>query len=109
MTTEKQLKTVITVLNSLVNKYGEGSSEHGLNVVATAFRALLDIYSAPNPNNPQGMCDDAVAFRRHYAEMVAACPTANTETNAPEDTQASGKQTEQPNCGHSPKRVLLIR
>jgi hypothetical protein len=46
----------------------------GLEVVTRAFAALLDIYAAPNAENPQGMCDDRLAFRRHFADLLVSAP-----------------------------------
>lgn len=58
-------------LGKVAEKVSGGSALHSLEVVSFAFAALLDVYAKPNANNPQGMCDDPRAFRRHFAEIIA--------------------------------------
>jgi hypothetical protein len=66
----KQFQGVIRKLNDVVEKASPDSALEGLRTVAAAFGCLLDVYASPNPNNPDGMCDDKVAFRKMFAEII---------------------------------------
>ena len=62
---------VIVQLDKIVHKAHPTSALTGLKITAAAFGALLDIYAAPNSENPAGMCDDLDAFRRLFAQIIA--------------------------------------
>jgi len=61
---------VIVQLGGIVHKAHPTSALTGLKITAAAFGALLDIYAAPNSENPAGMCDDLAAFRRLFAQII---------------------------------------
>lgn len=74
LVTEKELKQTIIELNRVVGKHCKGSAMRGLDITAAAFACVLDIYSHPNEENPEGMCDDPIAFRKIYAEFIVNGP-----------------------------------
>jgi hypothetical protein len=61
---------LINDLGGLVDSAHPESAMLALETTAAAFGCLLDIYAAPNPENPQGMCDDKVLFRKHFAGII---------------------------------------
>jgi hypothetical protein len=67
---QAELKGAVVALNVIVAESGQESCLDGLTMVAYAFAGLLDIYSKPNPANPEGMCDDPAAFLKHFAELI---------------------------------------
>ncbi len=67
---KQEFNGVIKKLGDVMNDISGTSALDGLTTLAVAYAALLDIYAAPNPNNPQGMCDDKVAFRKHFASII---------------------------------------
>jgi len=67
---EVELKYFINKLNDLVLIAGQDSTIDGLSILTYAFAALLDIYALPNPGNPQGMCDDPIAFRKIFSDIL---------------------------------------
>jgi len=69
------LLETVKSLAQIMEHVDPDSSLNGLTVIAMGFSSLLQIYALPNANNPEGMCDDPVAFRRHFAEIVAAHPS----------------------------------
>jgi hypothetical protein len=69
---QKKLKALVVQLNEIVAATGQDSAMDGLLVVSYAFAALLDAYALPNANNPDGMCDDPNAFRKVFADLIAA-------------------------------------
>lgn len=73
--TEKEFNRLIVDLNNVVSSVGGESTLTGLTAVAAAFGALLDIYALSNANNEKGMCDSPLAFRKHFANMIAEGPT----------------------------------
>jgi hypothetical protein len=86
--TQAQFEEAMGDLNELVEKYGAESAMYGLTTVATVFAALLDVYAMPNPDNPQGMCEDKAAFRAHFARIL----TRAGETQRPIETKAALKR-----------------
>ena len=72
--TEKELKQAIIELNRVVIKHCKGSALRGLDVTSAAFACVLDIYSHPNEENPEGMCDDPIAFRKIFADFIVSGP-----------------------------------
>lgn len=79
--TANKLKSTVTGLNELVRlnsatDEGETSTIRGLVCVATAFAVLLDAYAKPNAENSQGMCDDPIAFRQYFADVLLGTPLA---------------------------------
>jgi hypothetical protein len=66
-----QFKQVVADVGRIVDAVDPDSALYSLEVVATAFSALLQIYALPNANSPEGMCDDPETFRRYFAEIVA--------------------------------------
>ena len=58
-------------LGKIVSDASKDSALEGLTRTAQIFSLLLDIYARPNAENPDGMCDDPAAFRRHFAEIIA--------------------------------------
>jgi hypothetical protein len=72
--TEKELKQAIVELNRVVSKHCKGSAMRGLDITAAAFACVLDIYSHPNEGNPEGMCDDPIAFRQIFADFIVTGP-----------------------------------
>ncbi len=69
--TAEQFESACREIGLLVTTYGDGSAVDGLSVVAHAFGVILDVYAKPNADNPEGMCDDPVAFRAYFAGMIA--------------------------------------
>lgn len=67
---KEQFTELVKDLGDLLYKLPGESSLDGLTTLAVAYAALLDIYAAPNPNNPKGMCDDKVAFRKYFASII---------------------------------------
>lgn len=72
--TGKELKQAIAQVNAVVGKHSKGSALRGLDVTAAAFACVLDIYSHPNKVNPEGMCDDPIAFRKIFADFIVTGP-----------------------------------
>jgi len=66
-----QFTELIGQLAEVVRKAHPTSALIALKVTACAFGALLDIYAAPNAENPEGMCDDLDAFRNVFAQIIA--------------------------------------
>jgi|GEM_PF-4047635 len=66
----EHFKELIKDLGDVVRKAHPDSAMLGLETVAAAFGCLLDVYAAPNPSNPAGMCDDNAAFRKFFAEII---------------------------------------
>lgn len=81
LVTEAELKRCILELNNVVGKHSKGSVLRGLNVLSAAFAGMLDMYSQPNAENPEGMCDDYIAFRRIYADAMMQYPFRQAKTN----------------------------
>jgi hypothetical protein len=80
--TQTQTAKIIADLNAIVAKHGHGSALRGLTITASCFAALLDIYAQPNEENPEGMCDDPAAFRRHFAEVITTTPILRKKAHA---------------------------
>jgi hypothetical protein len=78
--TERELKQAIIELNRVVAKHCKGSALRGLDITAAAFACVLDIYSHPNEENPEGMCDDPIAFRKIFAEFIVTGPPIHEQT-----------------------------
>jgi hypothetical protein len=74
LVTEAELKRCILELNNVVGKHSKGSVLRGLDVLSAAFAGMLDMYAQPNEENPEGMCDDHVAFRHIYADAIMQYP-----------------------------------
>jgi len=72
----QDLQLAVKDLNTLVARAGKGSVLDGLTVLAIALAVLLDRYALPNPENPEGMCYDPVAFRRDFAGVMVHTPGA---------------------------------
>jgi hypothetical protein len=68
--TKEHFEALVKDLGELVCKAHPDSALSGLETTAAAFGCLLDVYAAPNPENPAGMCDDKVAFREHFAQIL---------------------------------------
>jgi len=66
-----QFTELIGALSEVVRKAHPTSALIALKVTACAFGVLLDIYAAPNAENPEGMCDDLDAFRNVFAQIIA--------------------------------------
>jgi hypothetical protein len=67
---DDEFKAALAKINNIVTEYGQDSTMFGLETVAIAFAALLDVYAKPNEINPEGMCDDPVAFREHFCGLI---------------------------------------
>ena len=73
--TEKELKQAIVEVGRIVAKHSKGNSAlRGLGVTSAAFACVLDLYSHPNEENPEGMCDDPIAFRKIFADFIVTGP-----------------------------------
>jgi hypothetical protein len=72
--TKKELNDTIVELNRIVTAHSQGSAARGLEILTAAFAALLDCYALPNEQNPEGMCSDPVAFRKHFALNLTEYP-----------------------------------
>lgn len=68
---KKQAEKLLAKLGEAVHLASKDSAIEGLTRTAITFSFLLDIYAQPNAKNPEGMCDDPVAFRRMFAEIIA--------------------------------------
>jgi hypothetical protein len=68
---KKELEAFVLDLNELMGSVSRGSTYRGLTMIAGGFAMLLETYAKPNAENPEGMCDDVPAFRRHFADVVA--------------------------------------
>lgn len=84
--TERELRKAIVELNNVVSKHSKGSALRGLDITAAAFACVLDIYSHPNENNPEGMCDDPIAFRKIFADFIVTGPPIH-EKSVPKGEQ----------------------
>lgn len=78
--TETELKQAIVQLNKVVGKHSKGSALRGLDITAAAFACVLDLYSHPNEENPEGMCDDPIAFRQIFADFIVNGPPIHEQT-----------------------------
>lgn len=74
LVTEKELKQAILEVGRVVAKHSKGSAFRGLDITAAAFTCVLDLYSHPNGENPEGMCDDPIAFRQIFADFIVNGP-----------------------------------
>jgi hypothetical protein len=72
--TKRKTAQIIAQLNQIVAKSSSGSALEGLTITAACFAGLLDVYSQPNPNNAEGMCDDPQAFRTYFANIIVTTP-----------------------------------
>ena len=70
----REMESAILQLNKIAMRESKKSALRGLTVVTCALAGLLDIYAQPNDENDQGMCDDPVAFRKHFAEILVEAP-----------------------------------
>jgi hypothetical protein len=82
VSTKSTFAKFVADLNELAMRHAAGSALQGLTVLAGGFAVLLDMYAAPNPENPEGMCDDWFKFRNHFAEIMLAAPRATPKKAA---------------------------
>jgi hypothetical protein len=68
---KKKAQKLLAQLGKVVASASADSALEGLTRTAITFSVLLDIYSLPNAENPEGMCDDPAAFRKHFADIIA--------------------------------------
>lgn len=73
--TQAEMERCIKEIGKVVEKHSMGSALRGLDVTAAGFAGLCDIYAQPNADNPEGMCDDPIAFRKRFADFIANLPT----------------------------------
>lgn len=69
-----KFKQVVADLNGIVERVSPGSALFGIETLATACAAMLDVYAMPNENNPQGMCDDPHDFRDYFCSRIMGAP-----------------------------------
>jgi hypothetical protein len=72
--TKSEAAKIIKELGGIVERASGGGALRGLTAVTGCFAGLLDVYAQPNEVNPAGMCDDPVAFRKHFAEILVTTP-----------------------------------
>jgi hypothetical protein len=92
-------RELVVKVGELVTLADDHSALHGLELVACAFAAVLDIYAAPNLENPRGMCDDKAAFRRIFADLImtAGLEDPAVQSLAPHQEPNPGPQGGQSN------------
>lgn len=72
--TRAKVKKAIAALNEIMGTFSSESAVVGLTGLAVACAVLLDNYSQPNDENPEGMCDDPQAFRRWFTNIIETSP-----------------------------------
>ncbi len=78
--TAEEVKRAYKKLGRHVQMAGGDSALHGLEVVTAAFALVLDTYANPNPENPEGMCDDPAAFRQYFADILTTLVVRPADT-----------------------------